>query len=376
MKRDLTNFSISKIYIFLGIVGVTGIFLLFFIPQKAPVVSEKRVNRDLINQVLHAASSVLHGAWTTPSVYLSKEDCHLPGEVGNSYLECSAEGWQCLWNKVPHLDVEYAGRKYQLKSSGKTSFIRREVQGIETKTGYITEVEIPELDITQKVFLPKTCHEMYLPQRSYAYGEVSDPRDLGIIWDNAGKLIFIDKFYVPERDVKEWKEFLGEEYVTQTPWKPAKLQESEQIRFCQFHGKKRLMAHFFDASQMSPVDLKTPFPHTIVRPDTPWQRDYNRTFLASSVKEEGFKPSQKDCRLAQVGGCPESYFMSDSVSWMGVAFGLGFEEELFYNPFQPELNLKKSSRLLPASSHWHKLGRREKSEEDAAYAFRCYREIL
>lgn len=374
MKRDLTSFSISKIYIFLGIVGVTGIFLLFFIPRKAPVVSEKRVNRDLINQVLHASVPVLYGAWTTPSLYFSKTDCGLPAEVGRSYLECSAEGWQCLWNKVSHLDVEYAGKKYQLKSTGKTSFLRREAQGIENKTGYVAEIQIPELDIVQKVFLPKTCHEMYLPQRSYAYGEVSDPRDQGIIWDNAGKLIFIDKFYVSERDVQEWKKYQGEKFKSETPWKPAKLQESDQIKFCHFHGKKRLMAHYFDASQMSPVDLKTPFPHTIVRPDTPWQRDYNRTFLAKASKE-GFQPSLKDCSLAQVGGCKESYFMSDSVSWMGVAFGLGFEEELFYNPFHPELNLKRSSKLLHASSHWHKLGRREKSEEDSEYAFRCYREI-
>src|SRR5690606_14283139 len=113
------------------------------------------------------------------------------------------------------------------------------------------------------------------------------------------------------------------------------------------------------------------FPDMFVRPDTPWQRDYRGTFLAKDLG-----PKVKDCSLAQVKGCSENYFKTDSVSWSGVAFGLGFEEEVFYNPIDPELNLKKSSHHEIQTSPWHKLGRRTSSIEDKVYAFRCYREIL
>ncbi len=375
MKRDLTSLSISKIYIFLGIVSIAGIFLLFFFPRQSAQVKEGRTNRDLINQVLHAAIPTIKSAWTSPSLYISKKECGIPSHVGEAYLECNSEGWVCLWKNKTHLNVEHAGKVYQLTSSGKITFIQRDVQGIQNRSGYIADFKIDELGVEQKIFLPKTCHEMYLPERIYGYGEVSDPRKQGFLWDNAGRKIFVDKFYVSQKDIYEWKKHLGEEYKTANPWEPAKLKEDEQNSFCRFHGKKRLQAHIFDATQMTPQDFKIPFPDMVVRPDTPWQRDYNRTFLAEST-QEGFKLTSQDCSLAQVKGCAENYFMTDSVSWTGVAFGLGFEEEVFNNPIEPELNLKKSSKFEEAQSQWHKLGRRGSSEENKEYAFRCFREIL
>src|SRR5690606_3969481 len=117
-------------------------------------------------------------------------------------------------------------------------------------------------------------------QRSYPYGEVADSRDQGFIWDNAGRDIFIDKFYVSQGEVQAWKEYLGEKYSSETPWKPARLKENDQKSYCAFHGKKQLMAHLFDASQMTPQDLRVKFSDMFVRPDTPWQRDYRGTFLA------------------------------------------------------------------------------------------------
>lgn len=375
MKRDLTTSSITKIYLFLGIVSVAGIFLLFFFPKNSPQIDEARFNRDLINQVLISSRSTINALWFTPSLYVNRQDCHLPANVGDAYLECNPQGWRCLWNKQPSVDIEYAGKKYKLKSTGEIFFVRRTHSGLKNKTGYITEIEFPEFELRTKVFLPKTCHEVYLPERTYAYGEVSDPREMGVIWDNAGRKIFIDKFYVSQSDVQEWKNAIGEKHEVQMPWAPAKLSTQEQIEYCTFHGKQRLMAHFFDASQMTPVDMKVAHPDFIVRPDTPWQRDYNRTFFVKG-REEGFRPSNADCELAQVKGCPDTYFMTDSVSWAGVAFGLGFEEEQFFNPIDVDLTVKKSSKFQDANSKWHKLGLRTRASEDESYAFRCFREVL
>ena len=371
MKRDSTTLSISKIYIFLGIVAVTGIFLLFCYPQRSELPQAAPRNSDFINQVLQQARPVLASAWRNPTQYVGKKECALAPEVGEAFLECHPQGWRCLWQQQKHLTFEHAGSVFTLQSSGELTFIRRKVQGIKGVSGYVGHIEIPELNLRQKIFLSSTCHEMYLPARSYPYGEVADLRDPGFIWDNAGREIFIDKFYVSQGDVHEWKQFIGEEYSTDTPWKPAKLKEVDQKRFCAFHGKKQLMAHLFDASQMTPLDLRVHFPDMIVRPDTPWQRDHRRTFLA----KEG-RVSSQSCSLAQVKGCRENYFMTDSVSWSGIAFGLGFEEELFANPIDPELNLKKSSKHEEVNSSWHKLGRRTSSLDNKEYAFRCFRELL
>src|SRR5690606_29457032 len=157
---------------FLGIVSIAGIFLLFFFPRHTSLVNEGRTNRDLINQVLHAAIPTINSAWTSPSLYINKSDCGIPRNVGDAYLECSSEGWGCLWNKKTHLNVEHAGKVYQLTSSGTTTFIHREVQGIQSRTGYLADIKIEELGIEQKIFLPQTCHEMYLPERVYGYGKV------------------------------------------------------------------------------------------------------------------------------------------------------------------------------------------------------------
>ena len=267
------------------------------------------------------------------------------------------------------------GNTYHIQGSRQLELIKRQTQGVSQLTGYIGEFEIVELKKKQKIFLANSCHEVYLPERTYAYGEVKDLRDPGFLWDNAGRKLFIDKFYVSEGEVAEWKSYLGEKVQTQTPWKPAKLKKNEQESFCQFHGKNVLMAHFFDATQMTPLDLKIKFPDMVIRPDTPWQRDSNRTFFHES-KNPDYRLSLRDCGFAEVKGCPESFYMTDSLSWSGVAFGLGFEEELFYNPIDPDLDLKKSSHHEVATSPWHKLGRRGKSNPEAAYAFRCFREIL
>lgn len=375
MKRDSSDLSISKIYIFLLIVGMVGTFLLLIYPRLNLRVVNSPDNSDLINQALLESVPLIKSIWLNPANHVDAVKCALPKNVGMSYLECNPEGWQCVWDNIDQVKLVLGGNTYHIKAAGKLEFVKRQVQGINESTGYIGEIEIVELNKKQKIFLSRTCHEVYLPERTYAYGEVKDLRDPGFLWDNAGRKLFIDKFYVSEREVVEWRNYLGQNMETKTPWKPAKLKNNEQEEFCQFHGKNVLMAHFFDATQMTPLDQKIKFPDMVIRPDTPWQRDYHRTFLNESRNPE-YQLNPRDCSLAEVKGCPESYFMTDSVSWSGVAFGLGFEEERFFNPIDPDLELKKSSHFEVASSPWHKLGRRGKASDEASYSFRCFREIL
>jgi hypothetical protein len=86
-----------------------------------------------------------------------------------------------------------------------------------------------------------------------------------------------------------------------------------------------------------------------------------------------------DCQLAQVQGCPEKFFTSDSASWMGMNYLLGFHPESVLNFLEPEKNLKVSSRFHDPASIWHELGVYGNwsggQKKELPVAFRCYEEV-
>ncbi len=86
-----------------------------------------------------------------------------------------------------------------------------------------------------------------------------------------------------------------------------------------------------------------------------------------------------DCQLAQVKGCKERYFTTDSATWMGFHYGLGFYPESLVNFVEPEKNIKLSSKLLPPSAIEHELGKLGKwngiQEKELPVSFRCYEEV-
>lgn len=392
----------------LGTLATVGIFFLFFrsepLPQKIQI--ETSPSEKLFTQVIRAGMPEVLRLWEDGSAFLPKNGPQCPEEikfsprVGSDYFRCQPHLWQCYWSgglkeKSRSLEIEYFGRTYHLRAlpvfpaisaySEKPRFYE-----LITKTGKLgiregmkIELEVAEFPgETQTVLLTDTCRDTYLPERIYGYGPRQ--KDPGFIWDNFDRKIFIDKHYVSNQRVNEWKIQTGRmsEIVSDRelwPW-PAELSLDEQRAYCSFYGKRLLEAKLFDAATMQPVDLQNPRPQVIVRSQTPWQRDLSKTFLGTARINDDFQLTPLNCQLAQVTGCPERVFTPDSVSWMGIHYGLGFFPESFENFIEPNKNLKLSSRFFPAGAKWHELGLRDKwsGERDKLkypVAFRCYEEL-
>ena len=408
MKRDSRTSIIPKIIAILGTLATIGIFFLFFRseapPKKISFVSSP--SEKLFTQVIRAGMPEVLRLWEDGGAYLPKNGPQCPAEmkfsprVGKDYFRCQPHLWQCYWagglrEKSRSLEIEYFGRTYHLRAlpsfspipaySEKPRYYEliRKTGKLGVRDGMKVKLEITEFPgEVQTVFLPDSCRDTYLPERIYGYGKRA--KGDGFVWDNFDRKIFIDKFYVSNQRVNEWKILQGKpnEILADRelwPW-PAELRLSEQRDYCAFYGKRLLEANLFDAATMQPVDLKNPKPEVIVRAQTPWQRDLSKTFFGTARLNNDFQLTPLNCQLAQVSGCPERIFTNDSISWMGVNYGLGFYPESFENFIEPRRNLKLSSRFFPAASDWHELGLRdtwngEKASKKFPVAFRCYEEI-
>lgn len=394
----------------MGTLSVLGIILLFFFPEVIPLRLRRpsQTREELFTQVISAARPQILKLWEEGDRFIGKEGLQCPEElefsesVGRGYYQCQPHFWQCYWSggvrKDPVLEVELYGTTYHVIA--KRSFpaipayanserfyqmFKRQESGINLHYGYVIELFVKEIpDLVQPMILADTCRDTYLPERVYAYGNRKEQKAPGFIWDNFGRKIFIDKFYVTNQQVNEWRILTNDVssiVKDRRIWpRPALLSLKEQKDFCHFFGKKVLDAQLFDAATMPPENMKNPIPDRVGRPETPWHRDVSKTFLGMARINADYQLTPLDCQLAQVHGCSEKWFTTDSATWMGINYAIGFSAEAFHNVIEPQKNLKLSSRLLPAHSEWHELGKRSfwngiQGGSTGPVAFRCYEEV-
>ena len=393
----------------MGTLSVIGIFWLF-LRARPEVPAPKRValttSRDLFTQVIQTASPKILQLWEEGDRFVAKGKLNCPQEIisdpqiGRSYYQCQPHLWQCYWESMASekgLEIELFGQTFHVFAQASFSPIpvyselpryyqmfKNQGQEFAQSYGYIVELGIREFPgLSQPLILTDTCRDTYLPERIYGQGRVKDQRQEGFIWDNFGRAIFIDKFYVTNQQVNEWRVLTGETQKIQIDRKlwprPALLSLTEQENYCAFFGKRVLEAKLFDAATMSPSDLKNPLPSKVYRPSTPWQRDLSRSFLGMARINPDYQLTPLDCQLAQVQGCSEKYFTTDSATWMGMHFALGFYPESLKNSSEPNKNLKLSSRFLAPDSEWHELGVLSswngEQSKTLPVAFRCYEEV-
>ncbi len=369
--------------------------------MKRPESQEK-----LFAQVIDAATPKVLELWERADRYFPKTGLKCDEEiihektVGKTYYQCNPHFWQCYWQggtqEYPSIEIDIFGQKFHV--TAKANFdplpalssspryyrlFKRTSPGINLTYGYVVELVVNEIPgLSQPLLLTDSCRDTYLPQRIYGYEKIKDKREEGFIWDNFDRHLFLDKFYVSNRQVNEWRLLIGEDKkieVDRKKWPmPALLDLKEQTAYCHFYGKRVLEAELFDAATMSPTDLKNPTPDRIYRPQTPWQRDLSKTFLGLSRVNPDYQLTPLDCQLAQVQGCVGTFYSTDSASWMGLHFALGFYPERLQNFIEPKENLKMSSRFHSPASEWHELGYRSHwngaQAESLPVAFRCYEE--
>jgi hypothetical protein len=363
---------------------------------------------ELFTQVIAAARADLLKLWEEGDRFIGKLPPACPNEidfkdhVGRNYYQCQPHLWQCYWQggvvENPSLKIDLFGQTYHVQArpvfdpikqySDKNRFyemFKRKTPSVNLHYGYVIELGVREIpDLTQAMILSDTCRDVYLPERIYGYGQVRDKREEGFAWDNFGRKIFIDKFYVSNQQVNEWRLLTGETdkmLLERKSWPaPAVLNSKDQKSYCSFFGKRVLEAKLFDAATMPPSDLKNSMPDRVLRQQTPWHRDLSKTFLGMARINPDYQLTPLDCQLAQVQGCPFKLFTTDSTSWIGINYPLGFYPESFVNIIGPDQDLKLSSRFFPPGSEWHELGVRTSWKDDdqaknLPVAFRCYEEV-
>lgn len=207
------------------------------------------------------------------------------------------------------------------------------------------------------IFLNDQCHEIFLPNRIFAYGEeiVSKPNEEieDYRFDNFNQNIYIDRHLVMNSEINDWIDFGNPSFTKGLKKKeedelflPAtQLTYSQMENFCSFKEKQVMLAHYFDAASFMPMDMDNSTP-----------KDNKRSPYYWSKKKTDFKP---DCSLIYAEECAAKKTFrlnSTSPSWAGVMDSMGGVFEAFRNPIDPESNLKASSYYFNFKSPWHKLG--------------------
>lgn len=362
-------------------------------------VKRPEVPQKLFSQVMSAAQPKILELWKEADRFFPAGGTNCPEEIqhadhiGKTYYQCNPHFWQCYWQggvrQRPELEITLFGKTFHLRAKAAFNsrfydLFKRTSLGLPVQYGYVVQMEIKEIpELHQTMILVDSCRDVFLPERLYGYGREEASIKEGFIWDNFDRNIFIDKFYVTNRQVNEWRRLtdkteLIEKDVKKWPY-PALLSRKEQKDYCAFYGKRLLEAKLFDAASMPPAEPKNPLPDIVHRPQTPWHRDLSKTFLGMARINPDYQLTPLDCQLAQTQGCEEKLFSTDSATWMGIHFPLGFYPESLENFIAPSKNLKRSSRYFTAGSTVHELGYRDewKGEQTSSLpvAFRCYEEV-
>jgi hypothetical protein len=184
--------------------------------------------------VIQAAQPAILKMWEEGDRLISKESFNCPQEimheenVGRSYYQCNPHLWQCYWEnrvtgRTPEITIDLFGQTFHLEALAEfdpileispearfTKLFKREGPDLDLHYGYLVKVRVKEIPgLTQTILLADTCRDTYLPQRIYGYGKVKDQREEGFVWDNFNRHLFLDKFYVTNRQVNEWKILTG-----------------------------------------------------------------------------------------------------------------------------------------------------------------------
>lgn len=215
-----------------------------------------------------------------------------------------------------------------------------------------------------------TCSDIYLPERIYAEGPVekAGTKD-DFRFDNFNQAIYVDKFLVTFRDIKEWiendpiaSEGVARPVQSSWPYPAHHLTEKQMRNYCAFRGKQLMEAHIYDALSFYPPSLEDPYPVFNSRGPYPWTKKFKDSFLFMAMHDPKFDFQADFCKQVFVKECRvlSKYKAHDRghVTWNGAFQVMGGVLEAMRNSRAPKENLRASSYYFPAKSPWHQLGRR------------------
>jgi len=214
------------------------------------------------------------------------------------------------------------------------------------------------------ILLENSCADTYLPNRTYGKGPFQSRNDWK--WDNLNRAIYIDKFQVTNRDIKEWMEYdltapniIIPKQSTALSAPTSNLTVVQMQRYCAFQGKQLLQAHFFDAATFYLGRKRKS--GILFRSQYPWTRKAKSSFLYKAQNDLEYSFNKKYCSKIYSKECLNTTFpfynhSTNSSSWMGIYQVFGGMLEYFDNPINQKQNINASSYYFPLTSRWHQLG--------------------
>ena len=302
-------------------------------------------------------------------------------------LECIHRFGKNLPFKLKSFE-EFDGKIYRQITKSNSSY-----RGL-SETGINLTLMDDETNQSLQLFLVDNCHEVYLEQRAYAYGQPPETKDaVDYRFDNFNRHLYLDNRLVANFEINDWITFGNPDFTKGLKkssgddlFMPATtLTKIQMENYCSYKGKQLMLAHFFDAATFLPMDMEEKIPKNNQRSPYYWTK-----------KSSDFKP---DCKTIYSKNCVNKFGYQINVigpSWAGLNDSMGGVFEAFRNPIDPDSNLKASSFYFDAFSSWHKLGFRAgwdgegfqlrnfdfrglnpyNVSETFKVGFRCMREVL
>lgn len=380
-KSKIRLLFLIILVIFLVVGG--GIYRIFLRPMElARNILEEASSRELITKV----ATELHSTWRFADLdvleYEKSSECMgiTPDQlkmIDKSYFQCNPEFFLCYLKikknifttsgtqKIKFKILDYKNSSQSNKEIAVTSpLIDGLAYGIKFKLSDTEEKH------SKTFHFEDSCSNVYLPERIYAQGAVENAgTEKDFRFDNFNQAIYLDKFLVTFRDIKEWMENdpLASTSIArpnQKDWpNPAHhLTFKEMQRFCSFRGKHIMESQFYDALSFYPPSLEDPFPIANSRGPYPWTKKFKDSFLFMAMHDPKFELQASFCRQVYTKECKELETMKSHdrghVTWSGGFQVLGGPLEAMRNVVAPNENIKVSSYYFFAKSPWHQLGRR------------------
>ena len=189
--------------------------------------------------------------------------------------------------------------------------------------------------------LEYNCHKKFIQPRVFS---ATASRDKGELWDNFNRSISVDKFYVSNYEVALGSGTLP--IISQESLKPHLMRRLEEMKnMCKSFGGKLLPNHVFEALAYFPAKVEKNYQF---KSHVPWDKTLKLQILKAHTKVL--------CKNVLTSECDDNNYhnyIRQSPSWGGVFHMLGSEIEVFDNYFEPEKNIKISSRYLPYYDETH-----------------------
>ena len=196
------------------LIGLGGLYFYKF--RKISANSDRFIQDKQAYLRLIQNSSEIHKLWEAGEESrewsLIKGDCLKSLEISQKFdesllrcspklIECHAKFSKNLSYKILKFE-EFDNSSYRAMTKSNSSYL-----GLR-ETGIALTIEDNQTKKTMDIFLTDQCHEVYLEQRAYAYGEPVAARDgEDYRFDNFNRHVYLDTHLVTNAEVNDWIKF-------------------------------------------------------------------------------------------------------------------------------------------------------------------------